>query len=237
MVKKRRVERDTVNLAEIDRRLWRVHRTAPLGNRRNPLDELVYIQLSVRTREGAYQSTFPALRRRLRGRWGAILEMPNRELIQVLRSGGMARVKAARLRGMMEAIRHRFGRVSLAALRGMTDRDAESFLRSLPGVGPKVARCILLYSLDRSVFPVDTHCRRVLTRLGCASPSLDIKKSHDTLQRIVPVELRRSLHVNLIHHGRRTCMPTNPRCTECVLADLCAARHRSTRSLGHIKGL
>jgi endonuclease III len=88
-------------------------------------------------------------------------------------------------------------------------------------VGPKVARCVLLYSLDRQVFPVDSHCRRVLGRLGFLPPRVDIKASHDFLQAIVPTEIRRSLHVNLIHHGRQICVPRTPDCGRCALLSLC----------------
>ena len=39
-------------------------------------------------------------------------------------------------------------------------------LRELPGVGPKTAACVLLFSLDEPYFPVDTHVHRVAKRLG-----------------------------------------------------------------------
>jgi endonuclease III len=209
-------------LPQVARRLSRQYGSACLGNKRNPLDELVYIQLSIRTRESAYQRTYLALRRLVGGAWGRLLELPNERAIAVLNGGGMARIKVARLRGMFEAIRDNFGVVSLAPLRHMSDNDAELFLRSLPGVGPKAARCVLLYSLGRDVFPVDSHCRRVLGRLGFLPVGTDAKASHDLLQSIVPKGIRRSLHVNLIHHGRSVCVTPRPHCGRCVLLDICA---------------
>ena len=98
----------------------------------------------------------------------------------------MARVKLNRLTGQIAAIRHEFGAATLEPLRRLSDEKAESFLRSLPGVGPKAARCVLLYSLGRNVFPVDSHCLRVLTRLGVAAPALDRKAAHDVVQAVVP---------------------------------------------------
>lgn len=56
-----------VSIAVVNDRLELVYRSAPLGNKQNPLDELVYIQLSVRTRERAYQQTYAALRRLVGG--------------------------------------------------------------------------------------------------------------------------------------------------------------------------
>lgn len=226
-------------LSEIDERLR--HRYgpvpaghAPLGNKRNPLDELIYIQLSVRTRESTYQTTYSALRSLARGSWGRLLDVPVRMLAHVLESGGMGRVKAERLRSQLLGIRDRFGRVSLAPLRDMSDEDAEGFLRSLPGVGPKVARCVLLYSLDRNVFPVDSNCHRVLSRVGLLPPHIHVKAGHDFLQELVPKHLRRSLHVNLVHHGRAICVPGTPRCELCPIVELCTTGRRrvSSDSLG-----
>lgn len=219
---KRLVERAYAILPEISRRLERQYGSACLGNKTNPLDELIYIQLSVRTREGAYQSTFPSLRRLVSGSWGRLLRIPERQVVGALRGGGMARVKAKRIRGILRRIEKRFGNVSLAPLKTMPDDDVEAFLRSLPGVGPKIARCVMMYSLGRDTFPVDSHCRRVLTRLGLVPPDLDVKASHDFIQPLVPVPLRRPLHVNLIHHGRTICTPRSPNCVACALSDRCS---------------
>ena len=208
-------------LAWVDERLSEAYRTAPLGNKRNPLDELIYIQLSIRTREGAYFSTYPALRRLVGGSWARLREIPERKILRSIHAGGMARVKVHRILGMLDGIAARFGQVTLAPLHAMNDAEAEHFLRSLPGVGPKVARCVLLYSLNRAVFPVDSHCRRVLARLGLLPPDVDIKASHDYLQELVPNAIRGSLHVNLIHHGRAVCVPIGPHCEGCVLVTRC----------------
>lgn len=209
-------------LPTVDYLLENTYHSAPsLGNKQNPLDELMYIQLSIRTREGAYQSSYLTLRRVVGGVWERLLSSPDEMLIGALSSGGMARIKLDRLRGMIAAIHARFGRVTLAPLHRMSDADAEDFLRSLPGVGPKAARCVMMYSLGRQVFPVDSHCLRVLTRLHVVPPNIDRKKAHDVLQDLVPPLMRHRLHVNLVHHGRGICVPGRPRCSNCPLRSLC----------------
>lgn len=221
----------------VDERLQDAYHTAPLGNKRNPLDELIYIQLSVRTREGTYRSTYPALRRLVGGAWARLLSIPERRIVRQIAGGGMARVKVRRILGMLDRIAARFGSVTLAPLRRMSDADAEAFLRSLPGVGPKVARCVLLYSLDRDVFPVDSHCRRVLARLGLLPPRIDVKASHDFLQELVPHGIRATLHINLIHHGRSLCVPGGPRCEICPLLEQCVTgQARAERALQRAAG-
>lgn len=208
-------------LPVVDCRLRRTYHTASLGNKDDPLDELVYIQLSIRTREGAYSDIYRMLHDRLHGDWAELISTPGEDVLEILRSGGMAEVKLARLRSQMARIQDEFGAVTLEPLRVLDDHAAESFLTSLPGVGPKAARCVLMYSLARNVFPVDSHCRRVLARLGFLPASIDRKAADDYLQELVPQGIRHSLHVNLVHHGRALCVPMNPRCAECPLLDLC----------------
>jgi endonuclease III len=208
-------------LQEVDRRLRKQYRTAPLGNLPDPLDELVFIQLSIRTRDGSYLDTYENLRDLVDGDWERLLTTPEDALLGVLRGGGMARVKVDRLKRQIAAIREWFGSATLDPLHDFTDQEAESFLRGLPGVGSKAARCVLLYSLNRQVFPVDSHCLRVLIRLGVADPALNRKAAHDVLQPLVPGRIRHSLHVNLIHHGRQLCYPRSPDCQRCPLLDLC----------------
>lgn len=208
------------------------HGIIPLGNKRNPLDELVFIQLSVRTPEREYEETYRAFRRLVGGRWERLLSLDAERAITVLRRGGMAHVKVHRLMETFSMLRVRFGRVTLAPLRAMSDADAEALLLGLPGVGKKVARCILLYSLDRDVFPVDTHCFRVLDRLRLVPPGRKYRNAHDDIQSLIPPPLRRSLHVNLVRHGRTTCTPRHPRCSSCVLLPCCPTGQQRMRELG-----
>lgn len=208
-------------LREISRRLNLLYRTAPLGNKTDPLDELVFIQLSIRTREGAYSTGFDGLKEACGGDWNRFRDLEEAEVMRILGPGGMASVKRRRLIDQLDRIAGEFGYATLDPLSKMTTEEAEQFLTSLPGVGPKTARCVLLYSLDRPVFPVDSHCLRVLGRLGFAPPGLDRKAAHDVLQQMVPFEIRHDLHVNLVHHGRRLCKPGLPMCGECMLLDQC----------------
>jgi endonuclease III len=207
----------------VDELLRRVYRTADLGNKRDPLDELVYIQLSIRTREGTYQNIYSALHDLTAGDWGRLAELPEAEILSTLRAGGMAAVKLHRLREQLATIRTAFGRATLEPLRHLDDATAERFLTSLEGVGKKAARCVLLYSLDRPVFPVDSHCRRILARLGFLPGVVDRKAADDYLQKLVQPPLRHTLHVNLVHHGRARCLPAQPRCADCVLLPYCPA--------------
>ena len=215
-------------LPQVDPLLGEAYGTAPLGNLPDPLDELVFIQLSIRTPESVYVDVFSVLREEVGGDWGALLHLPDERAISILEPGGMAQVKLRRLRSQLLTIRQEFGSITLAPLAAMAVNQAEEFLLGLPGVGPKAARCVLLYSLGRPVFPVDSHCLRIMKRLGLAPPELDRKLAHDFVQDLVPNPMRHSLHVNMVHHGRILCLPRSPRCRVCPLLSLCPTGARRT---------
>ena len=130
-----------------------------------------------------------------------------------------------RIQSICARLIREFGRATLAPLRRMNDGECEAFLTSLPGVGLKVARCVLVYSLERDVFPVDTHCWRISRRLGWIDPEMRKAECDDEdmerLQAMIPAELRLSLHVNFISLGREVCLDGKPKCGECPIAIFC----------------
>ena len=193
-------------------------------NLKNPLDELLFIICSTKTGEASYRSTFRSLKETFPTHY-QIAEAPAEYIARPIVSGGLSNQKANAIRDLLDIIVAKFGEPTLKPLRKMSDKDAEAFLLSLPGVGKKVARCVLMYSLDRQVFPVDTHCWRIARRLGWVRPTQKDKhcapRDMDRLQSKIPPELRYSLHVNMISLGREICTPADPRCDECPISAWC----------------
>jgi endonuclease III len=195
---------------------------AELGNKADPLDEAIYIILSFQTDLQRFSLTWSALRAAY-PTWEAVERAPARGLARVLRQGGLHRQKARTIRRLLCAVRHFAGDLSLDLLRNMGDADAERLLTRLPGLSWKAARCVLLYSLRRDVFPVDGNTFRILKRAGVLSPRAVYRRRtlHDALQVAVPPSRRRSLHVNLVIHGQRTCLPRTPLCASCPVSAVC----------------
>lgn len=193
-------------------------------NLKDPLDELLFIICSTKTEEASYRNSFRALKESFPTHL-KIAEAPAEYIASAIARGGLSNQKAKAIRNLLDAVIARFGEPSLEPLRALSDKDAEAFLLSLPGVGKKIARCVLMYSLDRQVFPVDTHCWRIARRLGWVRPTQ--KDQHcaprdmDRLQSKIPPELRYSLHVNMISLGREICTASAPKCDECPLANWC----------------
>jgi endonuclease-3 len=89
-------------------------------------------------------------------------------------------------------------------------------------VGPKTAAIVLLFSLGRPAFPVDTHVHRVSKRLGLIDAKVSREKAHILLEAMLPEELYYPFHLNVIKHGREICRASQPECAICPLQDLCA---------------
>jgi endonuclease III len=193
-------------------------------NLKEPLDELQFIICSTRTDEGSYRSTFRSLKETFPTHL-RIAEASAEYIARPIASGGLSNQKAKAIRNLFDVIVGKFGEPTLKPLRKMCDKDAEAFLLSLQGVGKKVARCVLMYSLGRQVFPVDTHCWRIARRIGWVRPTQKDKhcapRDMDRLQSKIPPELRYSLHVNMISLGREICTPTAPRCDERPISAWC----------------
>lgn len=210
--------------ASLDAPSWPRTGRLPLGNRRRPLDELFFILLTTMTQYGALDA-FRAVRAEFTP-WRKLLdegaEDRLRELISPL---GLSRQKAPRMTAIARRLRDDFGSVSLAALRRMDHAEAEEYLVSLPGVGLKVAHCVLMYSLGRATCPVDTHVYRVALRTGLIPATTTYPRAHAVVDAAVPPALRYGLHVAFVQLGREVCSAREPNCLSCPLGTggLCAA--------------
>ena len=196
-------------------------------NPSDPLDDLLFVICSRKTDEAKYLSTYASLRRRF-PRLEDIMAAHEDEVAATLKEGGLSKVKARTVKQIIEKVYHDFQRVTLDSLITMSDADCEAYLVSLPGVGKKIARCVMMCRLGRNVFPVDTHCWRIALRLGWATPPRVGKhcssRSMDRLQQAIPPELRSSLHVNLLSLGREFCTATKPKCGDCPICQYCPKR-------------
>jgi endonuclease III len=207
-------------LREVDRRL-RVYGDSRHFNRANPLEELVFIILSAQTESYSYIPLFKAFKKRFPTA-RSFAKASTASIASAIRRGGLADKKATQIKGAFKKIQADTGKLSLSFLSKLSDKEVESYLTSLPGVGVKSARCIMLYSLDRKVFPVDTHVWRICRRLGL-TPS--VPKPTPTMEKAlevkVPPEIRYTLHVNMVSHGREICTTYWPKCDRCMLSNIC----------------
>ncbi len=93
-------------------------------------------------------------------------------------------------------------------------------LESLSGVGRKTANVVLNVIYGKATMPVDTHLMRVGPKTGLAEGKNPLQVEESLLKRI-PEEYLKDAHHWLLLHGRYICTARNPKCDQCLIADLC----------------
>lgn len=212
------LRRDVLWAHEQLQRLYGPVRFRPGGD---TLDQLIQTVLSQNTSDVNSDRAFSSLKTAFPV-WTDALRAPPAKIAQAIRSGGLANIKAPRIKAILAEILRREGALTLTRVRRMPVADALDYLTSLPGVGMKTASAVLLFSLGRPVMPVDTHVHRVTRRLGWAPWSASPDRVQPILESALPPRLILSMHLLLVTHGRRTCKAGRPLCQRCPLRRRCA---------------
>jgi endonuclease III len=190
------------------------------GNPKDPLEDLVYVLLSNRTPPKRARRVYEAFRERF-PTWEDVLVADSEDVVDVLRPAGFANRRARQVRSLLEQLRADFGSVEAPELWKKADEELLVYLTSLRGVSDKVARCVMMYALDRNVLPVDVHVHRVASRLGWTDQSRP-ESSHTELEALLPKHRYYAFHVTCIAHGRARCTASNPGCEGCPIRRYCA---------------
>jgi len=214
-------------LGIIARRLSRAYGAPPAPRRLPPLDELVLTILSQNTSDTNRDRAYADLRRTF-PTWEDVADAPVGAIAKAIRRGGLAPTKSPRIKAVLRGLRDEgiaLDERALTRLPGVAPGESDDVLWDrlvgLPGVGPKTAACVLLFSLGRPFFPVDTHVHRVAVRLGLVAPKASAVRAQAELQAVLRADEMYDVHMNLIRHGRAVCVAQRPLCSECVLRDLC----------------
>ncbi len=177
----------------------------------NPLQLLIATILSAQCTDKRVNIVTPALFKAFRDA-NSLSAADPAELERLIQSTGFFRNKTKSLLGMSAAVVERHG--------GEIPQTMEELVQ-LPGVGRKTANVILgnAFGLNIGVV-VDTHVGRLSVRLGLTDET-DPVKVEQALMPLFPQDDWALLSHLLIFHGRRVCIARNPKCGECVLADIC----------------
>lgn len=204
------------------KRRWKVHA--------DPLSELIATILSQNTSDHNSHRAYASLRSRFET-WDQVRRAKVRTIAAAIRSGGLADIKAQRIKDILSRIHEDNHHTDLSFLKRWRTEKIREYLSTFKGVGEKTIACVLLFSLKRPVMPVDTHVWRVSRRIGLVPVKADPKKTEIILEDLVPGNMIYQFHMNLITHGRIVCKATNPRCKECVLLQNCLYGKKVVRSL------
>ena len=147
-----------------------------------------------------------------------MLGLGERQLKQQIKTIGLFNTKA---RNILKTCRLLLERHSGQIPKNRTDLEA------LPGVGRKTANVILNTAFGQPTIAVDTHIFRVSNRTGLAPGKAPLEVEQKLL-RTTPEKYRQGAHHWLILHGRYTCKARKPACPECVIANYCQYRAKTT---------
>lgn len=136
---------------------------------------------------------------------------PEGELEEAIRTCGFYRQKAKSIREACRDIVERFG----GRVPGAMDE-----LLQLRGVGRKTANVMLAECFEPAGVIVDTHCKRLSNRLGFTASGDPAKIERDIMKLLPPEHWRMYSHC-LVFHGRAVCNARAPKCSRCVVRELC----------------
>lgn len=136
------------------------------------------------------------------------------EIEEIVRPCGLGRSKARDISACMKILWDEYG--------GKVPDDFDALLK-LPGVGRKSANLIMGDVFGKPAIVTDTHCIRLVNRMGLVDGIRDPKRVEMALWKLIPAEEGNDFCHRLVDHGREVCTArTKPYCSKCCLADICA---------------
>jgi len=188
--------------------------------KREPFQTLIRTVLSQATNNRNRDRAYKNLSEKYEINPKALATADLREIEKAIQVGGLYRNKSRKIKELSKIVLERFDG-SLDFLYSDSLEKARSKLMSIPGVGPKTADVVLLFSAKKPTVPIDTHVNRVTKRLGLAPFKSDYETVRNILESFYPPEDYLSVHLLLISLGRTYCRARNPTHKSCPVSSLC----------------
>lgn len=199
----------------------------------DPVDLIIATILSQNTNDKNSFKAFQNLKNKFKN-WEETTKTDRRKIESIIRVAGLGKQKSAAIKNLLKELMNKNKKISLDYLRKETNNDVLNELVNFKGVGIKTASCVLLFSLDRNVCPVDTHVHRTLNRIGLVQTKTP-DKTFDIINKQLPPNIAHQFHTNLIRLGREICRPTNPQCRICPLLKICKYKDKNHNDSGIYK--
>lgn len=143
----------------------------------------------------------------------ALAEASVEEIEKIVHPCGLGSSKARDISACMKMLRDEYG--------GKVPEDFDKLL-ALPGVGRKSANLIMGDVFGRPAIVTDTHCIRLVNRMGLVDGIKEPGKVEKELWKIIPPEEGNDFCHRLVEHGRAVCTArTHPYCDKCCIRDVC----------------
>lgn len=144
----------------------------------------------------------------------SLAEAPAEEIERIVRPCGLGKSKARDISACMKILHEQYG--------GQVPEDFDALLK-LPGVGRKSANLIMGDVFHKPAIVTDTHCIRLVNRMGLVDNIKEPKKVEMALWKLIPPQEGNDFCHRLVNHGRDVCTArTKPYCHKCCIRDICA---------------
>jgi endonuclease-3 len=183
----------------------------PRGRGRDPFKSLIGTILSARNRDESTRMAADSLFSKY-STPQQLADAPLKSIEKLIKRSGFYKTKARYVKETSRMIVDKFdGKVP----------DNMDDLCSLPGVGRKVAGCVLVYSFGKTEgVPTDTHVHRVSNRIGLVNTK-NPNKTEQVLMKIVPKKYWIIINELFVSFGKKTCKPIGPLHDQCPVRKYC----------------
>jgi len=199
----------------------------------NPIDALIATILSQNTNDKNSYQAYRNLKKKYKS-WEELSDASRKEIESVIRVAGLGKQKSASIKSFLSTLREKNGKLNLQYIKKMSDEEILNELTSIKGIGVKTASCVLLFSLDRNICPVDTHVHRTLNRIGLVKTKTP-DKTFEQIKDHLPDGIAHQFHTNLIMLGREICKPAKPSCSVCPLLKVCEFESKNLESTSRVR--
>jgi endonuclease-3 len=136
--------------------------------------------------------------------WDLVVNLENPDKLEdSIRCAGLAQIRAKRIWNICQTLQSEKGSASFEYLRDLSNDAIKEELSRFSGLGKKTISCVLLFTLGREEFPVDTHVWRISKDLKWVPSGASRDNAYDHLNQLIPPHLKLDLHCLLIEHGRQ----------------------------------
>jgi GTP-binding protein HflX len=196
-------------------------------DRYEPFKNLVSTILSQNTNRENQGTAYKRLENKIGITPEAIINANSDLIRDAIRPAGMYNQRTKILKAVSEEVMEKY-RGDLNPIFADTYLVAREKLMELPGVGPKTADVVLMFTGQFSVIPVDRHIERISKRLEIVPKNSGYDEIRTTLQNTSTPDLFKGVHVSMIQFGREVCRAQRPKCPECILNDICPYHEKSS---------
>jgi endonuclease-3 len=189
----------------------------------DPFETLIITIISQNTADKNTDTAFTRLKHRFQITPKTLAEANATQIEECIKPAGLYKNKTCTIQTVSKTIHEKYND-SLATILSLPLEEARKTLTDMPGVGPKTADVVLLFSAQKPTIPVDTHVNRVSKRLGIAPKIGDYEAVRLNLQKLFAENDYLFAHQLLIGHGRQFCKAQKPLCNSCPINSYCETK-------------